>query len=103
MKIRYFLETYGAYRALNHLKKMKMRHPMMAHGYGFGGNCWHMMKRRQHMMNAATGVGSFAVGAAVGGLLGILFAPKKGTDTRDDIKANVEKVKTKIEGELQKA
>ena len=40
-----------------------------------------------------SGIGKFVAGAAVGASLGILFAPKKGSETR-------EKIKKKKNGEI---
>lgn len=104
MELKHFMETYGAYRALKHLNKM---HPfgMMR---GCGCHYGHQMKRRHHMLRAATGIGSFAVGLAVGSLLGVLFAPMKGADARQELKENgvrgtVDKMKSKIEDEIEKA
>ena len=32
------------------------------------------------------GIGKFLAGAAIGGALGVLFAPKKGSESRQDLK-----------------
>jgi gas vesicle protein len=41
-------------------------------------------------------VGSMLVGAAIGGVLGILFAPHKGSKTRDKLMAKGEEIKDLI-------
>lgn len=99
MKLKHFMETYGAYRALKHLNKM---HPM---GMMRGCAC-HQMRRRHRVMAATTGLGSFALGMTVGCLLGVLFAPMRGEETRHELKQNgvrgtVDKVKSKIEDKLE--
>ena len=38
------------------------------------------------------GVGAFVAGAAVGAGLGVLFAPKKGEDTRKELKAKLDEM-----------
>lgn len=59
------------------------------------------------------GMGKFVLGALAGASLGILFAPKKGKDTRADLKAKIddllnkakeidaEEVKEKIENKIE--
>lgn len=39
-----------------------------------------------------SGLGKFIAGAAVGAGLGILFAPKKGSETRADLKAKIDEL-----------
>ncbi len=60
----------------------------------------------------SSGLGKFALGAAVGAGLGVLFAPKKGSETRKELKAkldelvdkakeiDVEEVKEKVEAKI---
>lgn len=35
----------------------------------------------------ASGIGYFAIGAGIGAVLGVLFAPKAGSELRDDVNA----------------
>jgi len=42
------------------------------------------------------GVGTFVTGVAVGAALGILFAPKKGSETREDLRELFEEIIGKI-------
>ena len=42
------------------------------------------------------GVGTFVTGVAVGAALGILFAPKKGSETREDLKEILDEIIGKI-------
>ena len=42
------------------------------------------------------GVGTFVTGVAVGAAIGILFAPKKGSETREDLKELFEELINKI-------
>jgi len=37
-------------------------------------------------MSKNNGIGKFLAGAAIGGALGVLFAPKKGSESREDLK-----------------
>lgn len=43
-----------------------------------------------------SGVGKFVVGAAIGAGLGVLFAPKSGSETRKDLKKKIDDLATKI-------
>ena len=43
-------------------------------------------------MSKKKGLGKFIVGAAVGVGLGVLFAPKKGSDTRKELKAKLDEL-----------
>ncbi len=47
-------------------------------------------------MSKKNGVGKFIAGAALGAGLGLLFAPKKGSDTRKDLKVKLDDVIAKI-------
>ena len=42
------------------------------------------------------GKGKFIAGVAVGATLGILFAPKKGSETREDLKELIDEIINKI-------
>jgi gas vesicle protein len=44
------------------------------------------------------GLGKFLVGAAIGAGLGILFAPKKGSETRRELKVKLDELATKVKG-----
>ena len=43
-----------------------------------------------------SGMGKFALGALIGAGLGVLFAPKKGEDTRQELKAAIEDMIRKV-------
>ncbi|HUN55602.1 MAG TPA: YtxH domain-containing protein [Smithella sp.] len=45
----------------------------------------------------------FIIGALVGATLGILFAPKSGRETREDIARNTDKLLVKAKDEYKKA
>ena len=45
------------------------------------------------------GLGKFVAGAAVGAGLGILFAPKKGTEIRKELKEKIDDLLDKLEKE----
>lgn len=46
-------------------------------------------------------VGALVVGAAVGAALGVLFAPKKGSETRQDIADNAKKMSKNLRNKFQ--
>ena len=46
-------------------------------------------------------VGALVVGAAVGAALGVLFAPKKGSETRQDIADNAKKMSKGLKDKFQ--
>ena len=48
------------------------------------------------MKNNKKGLGKFVLGAAVGAGLGILFAPKKGSETRADLKNKMDDLIAKV-------
>jgi len=47
------------------------------------------------LMKKSKGIGKFLVGAAIGAGLGILFAPKKGSETRKDLKNKFDELVSK--------
>lgn len=44
------------------------------------------------MKMSKKGMGKFALGAAIGAGIGLLFAPKKGSETREDLKNKTKKI-----------
>ena len=46
----------------------------------------------------ANGLGGFLVGAVVGAGLGVLFAPKKGSETRAELKEKLDELTNKVKG-----
>lgn len=55
------------------------------------------------MNRAAKIITAFAAGAAAGALLGVLFAPGKGSETREKIKDKAKKLSGDFEEKLSKA
>lgn len=49
------------------------------------------------MSNRGSSFFAFLLGAITGGVLGILFAPDKGTNTRDKLTYRLDKYKTRLE------
>lgn len=45
-----------------------------------------------------SGLGGFLIGAAIGAGLGILFAPKKGSETRRELKEKLDELADKVKG-----
>ena len=43
-------------------------------------------------MSKKSGMGKFVAGAAIGASLGVLFAPKKGSETRRELKAKIDEL-----------
>jgi len=48
------------------------------------------------MSKKKSGLGKFIAGAAIGAGLGVLFAPKKGSETREDIKMLIDDMIAKV-------
>ena len=48
--------------------------------------------------NKKKGLGGFLIGAAIGAGLGILFAPKKGSETRRELKEKLDELAVKVKG-----
>lgn len=55
------------------------------------------------MNRTAKIITAFAAGAAAGAILGILFAPAKGSETREKIKDKAKKASNDLEAKLCKA
>jgi len=50
------------------------------------------------MSKKKSGLGKFVLGAALGGALGVLFAPKKGSETRKELKKKIKELVEKVKG-----
>lgn len=50
---------------------------------------------------AQAGIAGFVVGTAVGAILGILYAPRSGEETRNMIREEAAKKRDEIEGKMQ--
>ncbi len=57
---------------------------------------------RAIMGNSGKVIGAFVIGAAVGAALGVLFAPAKGTKTRNKIKYEGQKIVDGLEENIRK-
>jgi gas vesicle protein len=62
-------------------------------------------EKEEDMANSNTGtvILAFVAGGVVGAALGVLFAPKSGKETREDIKGAVDDIKTKTDELTQEA
>jgi len=56
------------------------------------------MKKNKDNCKKKKGLGKFLLGAAVGAGLGILFAPKKGSETRRELKEKLDELANKVKG-----
>lgn len=54
------------------------------------------MSKKEKCTKKKTGAGKFLFGAAVGAGLGILFAPKAGSETRRDLKKKIDELAKKV-------
>ena len=54
------------------------------------------MSKKEKCTKKKTGAGKFLLGAAVGAGLGILFAPKAGSETRRDLKKKIDELTKKV-------
>ncbi|MGI5861089.1 MAG: hypothetical protein ACOX6T_03420 [Myxococcales bacterium] len=76
MDLKKALKGYGAYKAFNYLRKSKWARDASDYTLDRLG------LRRKSASSAFAGFGMFALGMAVGGAVGMMFAPMRGAELR---------------------